>query len=32
MEALASFISLLAIWAALYLGYTVSMKRYQQED
>jgi len=32
MENLTSFISLLVIWGALYLGYSLSMKRYQEND
>ena len=32
MENLTSFISLLLIWAALYLGYSLSMKRYQEGE
>lgn len=32
MESFGSFMSLLLIWGALYLGYTVSMKRFQEND
>jgi len=32
MENLASFMSLLLIWGALYLGYTFSMKKFQEND
>ncbi len=32
MEQLGSFLGMLAVWAALYVGYTMSIKHYQQED
>jgi len=32
MDSITGFMALLAIWGALYAGYALSMKRYQQGD
>ncbi len=32
MQSLLSFLSLIAIWSALYVGYSISMKQFQEGE